>query len=60
MGIRSKTTYRCGTQTTTSGAKSTTCQKKALEYWTEYDADLKGDYGKRKARRDEFAEVNGP
>ena len=37
-----------------------TRHKKAREYFTEHDADLKADYGKRKARRDEFAEETGP
>ena len=34
-------------------------QKKAREYCTEFDADLKADYDKRKARRKEFAKENG-
>jgi len=33
--------------------------KKAREYCTAYDADLKAGYDKRKAWRDEFAEENG-
>lgn len=37
-----------------------TRHKKAREYCTEHDADLKADYGKRKARREKFAEENGP
>jgi hypothetical protein len=36
-----------------------TRHKKAREYCTEHDADLKADYDKRKARRHEFAEENG-
>jgi phage-related protein len=37
-----------------------TRHKKAREYCTVYDADLKADYEKRKVRREEFAEENGP
>lgn len=37
-----------------------TRHKKAREYCTEHDADLKVDYDKRKARREEFAEESGP
>ncbi|SRR6266850_806142 len=33
--------------------------KKAREYCTEHDADLKADYDKREARREEFARENG-
>ena len=35
-----------------------TRRKRAREYCTEYDADLKADYDERKARRDEFAKEN--
>ena len=37
-----------------------TRHKKARGYCTEYDADLKVDYDKRTARREKFAEENGP
>jgi phage-related protein len=37
-----------------------TRHKKAREYCAEHDADLKADYNKRKARRDELAKENGP
>jgi phage-related protein len=37
-----------------------TRHKKAREYCTKHDADLKADYCKRKARREKFAEENGP
>jgi hypothetical protein len=37
-----------------------TRHKKAREYCMEHDADLEADYDKRKARRDEFVEENGP
>lgn len=37
-----------------------TRHKKAHEYCAEHDVDLKADYGKRKARREKFAEENGP
>jgi len=33
--------------------------KKAREYWTAHDADLKSDYDERKARREAFAKENG-
>jgi phage-related protein len=33
--------------------------KKAREYWTGHDADLKTDYDKCKARREAFAKENG-
>jgi hypothetical protein len=36
-----------------------TRHKKAREYCTEHDADLKADYDKRTARREEFAKGNG-
>lgn len=37
-----------------------TRHKKAREYCMEHDTDLKADYDKRKVRREEFAEENGP
>jgi hypothetical protein len=42
-----------------NGNASRRATKKAREYCAAYDADLKADYDKRKAWRDEFAEENG-
>ena len=33
--------------------------KKAREYWTGHDPELKADYNKRKTRREAFAKENG-
>ncbi|MBS0420685.1 MAG: type II toxin-antitoxin system RelE/ParE family toxin [Proteobacteria bacterium] len=37
-----------------------TRRERARKYCTDYDADLKTDFNKRKTRRDEFGEGNGP
>jgi len=37
-----------------------TRHKNAREYCMAYEVDLKTDYDKRKARREKFAEENGP
>ena len=49
-----------GMKKSTEGRNIPKWHKNAREYCTAYDADLKVDFDKRKARREEFAEENGP